>query len=1025
LPRDQDRIRLAADEGERPDRATALASGNPHVHRDFIYDSIGRRIGSDDPDTDDRANPDPATRTWRYLFNRVGDLAAVRDPRGCGQNFFYDLGGRAVGEEYVSCGEAQQVDAEAPLYEVPPDSIGLGPIAGPRPAHVRVFYDAYPDWLSDSGVAPPASASGTRGMATGAADRGQRSAAAFDARGNAIWTARQMAVISPALPGATGALADGRPTFVEATGSVGTVVYDEAPGHTYVRTASYDHADRPLAATLPSDPDWDPLDTASSPTISGRLEYDRRGMPARALMRVGDGPEIPIVSAVEYLRDGLVSRVAYGSLDGRPVVESRTDYDARRRPVGMLTTRTPDVGALPDDLQSVSIVHAQRFEWDAASNLTAQVDERDPSEWPAGLRPQSVEITHDSLYRVVGALYHYSTESSDDADDVASDWRDAAAASNAVDPMRPDPATLVSTASSGNRVRNLVWEWDWLGNMTEWSDDAQQFYERSIGEIQNGQEVDQRPSALYVSSNLDEVGDGGGWLEVDYGAAGNVTSLTVHSECVSGPSMDCRTSGLPEAVALSRNLTCATEQHYEYRWDEQNRIVEARRWDRFAAVPTWSLEARLRYRYDGANGRTVKEAIDVATGDSRIALFIDGDLERRGVSRSATSYEGSTLDTASAMATETQYIVARARLVWDHAPSSGTGAGDLDRHRRLTMSVGDLLGTTAASVDLLSGELLEVSTYYPNGARETLRTAETPVPLEPTGFTTKEADEEVGIVYFGERWLISRIGRWASGDPLHVHRGGGGEPLNSFHYVSGMLLRARDVLGLDGQELASPYRPPSQGSYYGAHPWVPNQNAFVIRGRIGNDVAAAPGNTTGEEVLASALGFAWGAGTTIAGGAVAGAVLGGVAGVVGAPVAAGIGIVVGVGYLVFEGPELYAGWVNSLDTASRPDATLVDHFNAGASMGSIAGLPVAAEAQSATQSVTTRGVRAAADYFSGADILAQGEAAVLETWVTQAHGRLHHTTQLRITTAVGRFADGSYGIASSEPILPAVQRAWA
>jgi len=28
-------------------------------------------------------------RTWRYLFNRVGDLTAVRDARGCGQNFYH------------------------------------------------------------------------------------------------------------------------------------------------------------------------------------------------------------------------------------------------------------------------------------------------------------------------------------------------------------------------------------------------------------------------------------------------------------------------------------------------------------------------------------------------------------------------------------------------------------------------------------------------------------------------------------------------------------------------------------------------------------------------------------------------------------------------------------------------------------------------------------------------------------------------------------------------------------------------
>jgi RHS repeat-associated protein len=108
-------------------------------------------------------------------------------------------------------------------------------------------------------------------------------------------------------------------------------------------------------------------------------------------------------------------------------------------------------------------------------------------------------------------------------------------------------------------------------------------------------------------------------------------------------------------------------------------------------------------------------------------------------------------------------------------------------------------------VDLLSGELLEVSTYYPNGARETLRTnSGAAVPLEPMGFTGKEADEDVGLVYFGERYLLARLGRWASADPLHVHASGGGEALNSYHYVSGNLLQARDPLGLN----AVPPEPP-------------------------------------------------------------------------------------------------------------------------------------------------------------------------------------------------------------------------
>src|SRR5690606_31121096 len=65
------------------------------------------------------------------------------------------------------------------------------------------------------------------------------------------------------------------------------------------------------------------------------------------------------------------------------------------------------------------------------------------------------------------------------------------------------------------------------------------------------------------------------------------------------------------------------------------------------------------------------------------------------------------------------------------------------------------------------------------------------------GFTGKEGDEEVGVVYSGERYLIPRLGRWASPDPLHVHGAGGGQVLNSYHYVAGSLLAAQDPTGLE------------------------------------------------------------------------------------------------------------------------------------------------------------------------------------------------------------------------------------
>ncbi|AKF09564.1 SpvB/TcaC N-terminal domain-containing protein [Sandaracinus amylolyticus] len=225
------------------------------VARTFTYDSIGRRWTSADPDTDSRRSTrTAANRSWRYLFNRVGDLAAVRDPRGCGQNFFYDLGGRLVGEQYVSCTESSPMRGEQPIALLAAGATGLDENTPPVLVDVRYYYDDYSglDWSDDvrSGdlghpeypevlAAVDARAAG---MPTGVEDRGQRSVIAYDRRGNAVWSARQMAFISnaPELLAAPLPHPDEEPApndvprRIEAP-STGTIAYDAHPAHTYVR----------------------------------------------------------------------------------------------------------------------------------------------------------------------------------------------------------------------------------------------------------------------------------------------------------------------------------------------------------------------------------------------------------------------------------------------------------------------------------------------------------------------------------------------------------------------------------------------------------------------------------------------------------------------------------------------------------------------------------------------------------------------------------------------------------------------
>ncbi|MCA9630913.1 MAG: RHS repeat-associated core domain-containing protein, partial [Myxococcales bacterium] len=62
-------------------------------------------------------------------------------------------------------------------------------------------------------------------------------------------------------------------------------------------------------------------------------------------------------------------------------------------------------------------------------------------------------------------------------------------------------------------------------------------------------------------------------------------------------------------------------------------------------------------------------------------------------------------------------------------------------------------------------------------------------------FTGKEEDIDVGLTYFGKRYLSPYLNRWISPDPLAVH-GLGADP-NLYAYVSGQALKATDPLGLE------------------------------------------------------------------------------------------------------------------------------------------------------------------------------------------------------------------------------------
>lgn len=803
------------------------SDGQPHtLTRTFVYDSLGRRISGTDPDSDGRTGPESGRR-WRYLYNDVGDLAAVRDPRGCGANFYYDYAGRLLGEDYVTCDEAQHA-FENPYDQTLPGSgaIGLGVVSSPETQTVDALYhfDEAPGYATGA-MAPP---TGTNylGRLTGTSDRGQRSVVDYDDRGRPFWSARQM-VLLPDAPTIPATLSGNDPVLYD-EGDLTTVIDREwDQEHTYVTTTLYDRLDRPVDLTYPEDPDW--AGGGSAPVVRGTMSYTFRGSPLRARLEIDAFSQE--IQELHYDAQNRHFRTYFGGFGagaGSYQVFTQTTYDDRHRPTILRHFRAGAVrsGVAPGDLSAFIEPNDFRYFWDAANNLVEVNNGSNTTHSSVDKEVRRFDIEHDALYRVSMIQYEYQDPTGGwDPFAQATDWRTTQAAQVSGDPMQRVPAPMLPQMAP-ERVKQLEYRHDWLANQVSWIDDTlgvdgegTSFYERSIGQegqLVNGADEDianLRPAALYFSAQLpdsapayDAGADRGGWLDLEYGASGNVEEMTVRARCHDVDATDVCYDDTSLSLAnreahLLAHCRCDREQHYQYRWDELNRMAEARRYDRTNGTGDWTLATRQRYRYDAGNVRTVK--LTSSGGVDRASLYVlPGDMERRGVVVDRDILNGDAWRPAPGVNAETQYLVGGARVVWKTTPDAMAGGGaNFETDVRITVPLQDLLQTTVATMDLVSGELLEVGTFYPSGNRETLRARDSSVDgqtfqLEPMGFTGKEGDDDVGVVYFGERYLLPHVGRWASADPLQVHAGGGGEFGNSYHYVSGNLLEARDPIGL-------------------------------------------------------------------------------------------------------------------------------------------------------------------------------------------------------------------------------------
>jgi RHS repeat-associated protein len=637
----------------------------------------------------------------------------------------FDTAGREVAEDYSPC------LATHPPYTPPDLTTGDG---------TEAFY-VYDDATVDPDVASAGLSPSPMylGRLVSVSDRGAKMIPAYDLLGRVVEVAKKVA--APGAPAAT--------------------LANRYAAHWWTKSATYDAASRIVSQTTGAE---QLLGSGGSSLVG--TSYSARGLPTTIAGSYGTLVAGSVVDA-----DGRPLKVTYGDSAGTSTV---MQYDTKRRLVSACTAPAAAAGCPPVGTAaagtgqgtlsyfSVGDVGANNG-YDGADNPLSIKDLRNPAEWTAGAMPVSRAMQYDDLYRLTKVDYSYS--GGPDA------WTDPFAFEDGggTAPRLAEPSPHVTFPK---RIGQQTYSYDWLGNTASSGDDANGFYDRSLGKITNG---GVSPYQLTSASNEGTgAANTAGHLTAAYDAIGDLVSMAVVRN---GPC-------LPASV-----LSCS--QRFVYDWDEVGQMARARRWDGDTSaatdpVPSGVAAADLSYVY-GGGGRVLKAAAD-AQGNTRATVYVFSGLELR-----RAQYFAGTNDYERSLTTEVVDL-GLARLSYEpNAPSPSSSP------LHVLLRVGDSLGSSSVLVDKETGQLAEARTYQPYGETESdYRPSSFAGVRDDVGFTGKEEDVELGIQYFGARYLVPGLGRWASADPVATHALGA--DLNEYAYVHGRVYASTDPTGLDDDD---------------------------------------------------------------------------------------------------------------------------------------------------------------------------------------------------------------------------------
>jgi RHS repeat-associated protein len=675
------------------------------VERDMTYDSLGRMV----------QNTEPNAGTWTYAYNAEGQLVGTSDARGCGENLYYDPGGRILAADYSPCLPAP---AQQP-YTAPTITPGTFPYPGAEESYA---YDA-------------------AGRLTNVADRARSDLYSY-------WSGTFVSEIDRqlALPGASGApvtygVTHGK--FLSEYSVTGQVLQWQ------LETLTPERLGLPVAlAGSVHGPGSAPIQVTETTTLGLDGRVAQIGATTSGTLLVSQSFNADGTARSQSFGDAAQTQRVYGyDNNGR-----LTSYSLVRGPGPWLNNVTgyipPAAGdaSLIGDLTDLSIVP------DKVGNPVSVTDSS-TALWPAGTaKPIAQSYSYWDDYRLRSAV----TTSAPDA--FVNPYLQEQIAGSA---LYPQP----STPSTKERPRNQSFQYDWRGNVSSSTDDADDFYDRSLGTVAGTKGSDRISGA--TSSG------GASSLTPQYDEAGNIVSLAL------------QTAGVVTA-------------EYTYSWDELGHLASATRADESGAVVQES------YLY-GAGGQRVQTSKSVNGGAPLYTLNVFDSM----VLKNAPLAGGDYVDDVT---TEELYMAGGTARVFDDVSCpagevtcpGGSVPGTMPQIPSSTnsstihtfVSLGDARGSGSFVVDHDTGELVERTTYQPYGALDSdSRSLRWESSREDVKLTGQWDNAEVGLVYFGARYYSPQLGRFISPDPLTIH-GLAGDP-NPYEYAYGSPFRYVDPTGLD------------------------------------------------------------------------------------------------------------------------------------------------------------------------------------------------------------------------------------